>query len=85
MPSIEFVSNNICVLVQENENNETMGASGKVKENLVFWIILTDMKLRRLHIKNYIAAVMMKVLTMPLKDIDQNNCAYQEPLIKMII
>ena len=38
MPSIEFVSNHICVLVQENENNETMGASGKVKENLVFWI-----------------------------------------------
>ena len=51
MPSIEFVSNNICVLVQENENNETMGASGKVKENLVFWINIDGYEIKAVTYK----------------------------------
>lgn len=51
MPSIEFVSNHICVLVQENENNETMGASGKVKENLVFWINIDGYEIKAVTYK----------------------------------
>lgn len=36
MPSIEFISSRIYMLVQRDENNVTMGASGRVKENLTF-------------------------------------------------
>lgn len=36
MPSIEFISSRIYMLVQRDENNVTMGASGRVKENLIF-------------------------------------------------